>query len=793
MTKYALKYFITLLFTAAISISPANAMICANGGQQYTCAGTPPICPQGQSACTSTPYSISGSASVSPTPVSNQNGFDRITVNSGGIYFYGWSCTGSSCSEISASGNLTVAGDSVSGSVSASMITSVTGNGGKLDFYNGSTLAGSITVSGSTFTGSASASNGLLSVYASGRILTFTGMNCSGNNCSVSSAGTINIAGTSYSCPLGSQYPCGNTGSGYFCSNISCIDDTVGGQFPSGAQVCAKDLNGDGTLEQNEIQQCTLVNGGMFCPIDAVDCSKTYQCSSGTYNPSTKRCESPASGYSCPTGYTLSGSVCRAAPQCPNGGAFNTVTKRCEQSATVTYICSLGGQYSPAQDICIGPPVSVSPSQSASYWFYNGAYRLYCSGSGMYLTANSGGYNRSWTITGATCSGDANGGAESACITYLVGSGNQLLVYAVPKTPWSCDEFGCTGGCGGTPMYLGALTFSPAIVSGSTRSLSCPLDDASGLSFHDQCVWATWTSISISAATYPPSKQAYSCPANWSLSGSICYQPATCPVGGSLNTTDNMCQIAGTAQCSNGQTYDSANNVCYTSATGIYACPYGSQYTCLPNPSTGNLQCSDRSCFTIASQQTQQNNANTTSYQNDGKVDPSTGKCLGQIYIFNGKPSQCRPPGISTLYFNCCDTNPGSLWFIQSRCGTQEAMTVQQIAKKQCHYIGDYCQEDWWLVGCVQSASVYCCFNSQLGRIIQEQGRPQLQTFQRGFGSAENPDCRGFTPEEFQHLDFSKIDLSEYVNGIVTTSQQSVANTMKKGITNYYNNVHINK
>ena len=790
MIKSTLNFITILLLWAAVFISPAMAMICMTGTQQLTCTGNPPVCPQGQAACSSSPYSISGNASVTSTNILNENGLKRVeTTSSGSINFFGWACTGSNCTEINA-GSLTVAGGALSGSVSANQLTSVNGNGENLDFYSGSTLSGSITISGSINTGSASASNGLLSVNASGTILTFTGMNCSGNNCSVSSAGKINIAGTSYSCPLGTQYACGNTGSGYFCSNISCIDDTGGGQFPSGAEVCAKDLNGDGTIEQNEIQQCTLVNGGMFCPIDAVDCNQSNQCSLGTYNPSSQRCESPMSGYGCPTGYTLSGGVCQAAPQCPNGGAFNTVTNRCEQSATVTYTCSLGGQYSSAQNVCIGPTVSVSPDQSSSYWFYNGAYRLYCSGSGMYLTANSGGYSRSWTITGATCSGDANGGAGAACITYLAGSGNQLLVYAVPYTTPSCGEFGCTGGCGGSPMYLGALTFSPAIVSGSTRSPSCPVDDASGLSFHDQCVWATWTSISISAATYPPSQQAYSCPANWSLSGSICYQTATCPVGGSLNATDNMCEIAGTAQCSNGMTYDSANNVCYIAANVIYACPYGSQYTCLPNPSTGNLQCSDLSCFTIASQQTQQNNANTASYQNDGAVD-STGKCLGQIYIFNGKPSQCRPPGISTLYFNCCDTNPGSLWFIQNRCGTQEAMTVRQVAKKQCHYIGDYCQQDWWLVGCVQRAYVYCCFGSELGRIIQEQGRPQLISFNAtGWGTPEQPDCRGFTPEEFQHLDFSKIDLSEYINDMEVASQATIQNTMQTGLQNLKNNLN---
>jgi conjugal transfer mating pair stabilization protein TraN len=55
-----------------------------------------------------------------------------------------------------------------------------------------------------------------------------------------------------------------------------------------------------------------------------------------------------------------------------------------------------------------------------------------------------------------------------------------------------------------------------------------------------------------------------------------------------------------------------------------------------------------------------------------------------------------------------------------------------------------------------------CCFQSQLARIMHEQGRPQLQSFSSGWGTAQNPICRGFTPEEFQALNFSIMDLSEW-------------------------------
>ncbi|MCV3378171.1 hypothetical protein L8T67_02110 [Campylobacter lari] len=48
--------------------------------------------------------------------------------------------------------------------------------------------------------------------------------------------------------------------------------------------------------------------------------------------------------------------------------------------------------------------------------------------------------------------------------------------------------------------------------------------------------------------------------------------------------------------------------------------------------------------------------------------------------------------------------------------------------------------------------------------MFNEQGSPQIG---RGWGSPKSLDCRGFTPEEFQKLDFSEIDLSEFIADIV--------------------------
>ena len=56
---------------------------------------------------------------------------------------------------------------------------------------------------------------------------------------------------------------------------------------------------------------------------------------------------------------------------------------------------------------------------------------------------------------------------------------------------------------------------------------------------------------------------------------------------------------------------------------------------------------------------------------------------------------------------------------------------------KNCTYLGSYCKTD--AIGlCVEKREAYCCFNSPLSRIIQEQVRPQLGM---SWGSSEAPQC----------------------------------------------------
>ena len=115
-------------------------------------------------------------------------------------------------------------------------------------------------------------------------------------------------------------------------------------------------------------------------------------------------------------------------------------------------------------------------------------------------------------------------------------------------------------------------------------------------------------------------------------------------------------------------------------------------------------------------------------------------------------------------------------------CDQQDMETGMLRGSGMCHEVGTYCSSK--ILGiCIQKARGHCCFNTKLGRIIQEQGRPQLAAFNSlGWGTPEHPYCRGFSAEEFQALDFSRMDLSEYYSDIEARAQSDIQIDMKEKI-----------
>lgn len=150
-------------------------------------------------------------------------------------------------------------------------------------------------------------------------------------------------------------------------------------------------------------------------------------------------------------------------------------------------------------------------------------------------------------------------------------------------------------------------------------------------------------------------------------------------------------------------------------------------------------------------------------YQNDGQVDPATGNCIGEVKVFNGNGKYCLKSGIKTSFFNCCDPSPGSWLFFTKACPPASMEVGYAVEQGRAHYIGETCITEWPIIGCVQKAKTYCVFNSKLGRVVHEQGRLQLEAFQPEgkWGTADQPNCEGFSPQTFSAIDFGKLDLSE--------------------------------
>lgn len=118
-------------------------------------------------------------------------------------------------------------------------------------------------------------------------------------------------------------------------------------------------------------------------------------------------------------------------------------------------------------------------------------------------------------------------------------------------------------------------------------------------------------------------------------------------------------------------------------------------------------------------------------------------------------------------------------------CDQQDMEVGMLRGSGMCHEVGSYCTSSFLGI-CLQKARGHCCFNTKLGRIIQEQGRPQLKAFNGNlWGTPKKPMCRGFTPEEFQALDFSKMDLSEYYADIEARSQSDIQIDMGERIDAY--------
>ncbi|WP_310698321.1 conjugal transfer protein TraN, partial [Burkholderia multivorans] len=125
-------------------------------------------------------------------------------------------------------------------------------------------------------------------------------------------------------------------------------------------------------------------------------------------------------------------------------------------------------------------------------------------------------------------------------------------------------------------------------------------------------------------------------------------------------------------------------------------------------------------------------------------------------------------------------------------CSWLHFLKSWSLLKTRGDSVGTYCSKKLPIVKiCIEKTKSYCCYNSRLARIINEQGRAQIG---KGWGSAESPNCAGLTQEEFAMIDFSRIDLSEFTSEIMANIKmpdvgsmgQQVQSAVQQKVQNYY-------
>jgi len=98
---------------------------------------------------------------------------------------------------------------------------------------------------------------------------------------------------------------------------------------------------------------------------------------------------------------------------------------------------------------------------------------------------------------------------------------------------------------------------------------------------------------------------------------------------------------------------------------------------------------------------------------------------------------------------------------ILTACTNEEFQLGEKRKMHDCYNIGTYCAEKF-LGFCLMHKDVFCCWGSPLAMIIASQIRANQPNVAGGFGTPQNPNCAGFTPEQLAQVDWSNISLSAW-------------------------------
>ena len=107
-------------------------------------------------------------------------------------------------------------------------------------------------------------------------------------------------------------------------------------------------------------------------------------------------------------------------------------------------------------------------------------------------------------------------------------------------------------------------------------------------------------------------------------------------------------------------------------------------------------------------------------------------------------------------------------------CEKEEFELNAKRSLKSCHYVGSYCKTKV-LGACIEKRESYCCYNSPLSRIMNEQIRGQMNL---GFGTAKAPSCDGLKIEDIGKVDWDQINLDEWLGILGETGHYPTPETL---------------
>ena len=246
--------------------------------------------------------------------------------------------------------------------------------------------------------------------------------------------------------------------------------------------------------------------------------------------------------------------------------------------------------------------------------------------------------------------------------------------------------------------------------------------------------------------------------------------------------------LAATPGCTPIQEYCITDEVPCRTFERVYDCPVpdqprdANQFIC-----DGDVYCIDGSCETI---ERTPNDEFKNAVVALGAMDQARREFdPDNLTLFKGTPETCSSKVFGIL--NCCKGKgfpliPGIQLLVALGCSREEMLLHERDAQGLCAYVGTYCSSSFLGV-CLTKRKVYCCFESKLSRILQEQGRAQLN---KPWGKPKTEQCAGFTIDEFARLDLSKMDFSEvyaeFTQAARLPDELQAATQIQQKIEDYY-------